>query len=199
MESEWAKCLQKFFHSVAVVLVSFLMLLLTCSGVSTVFVLLVVYEHRLLRMLDEEPKPIHIPAEASATPTPTPVPTPAPAVLPSNPPALPPSKASGKKASLRKHVAHNKNTSAKIHMTQKQIILARLQNGQWFSTVECVRDFHILRLGARIWDLRQEGYEIEERKVEGKSWSEYRLRPSRPITLPPAFPEPEVNTNNRLF
>jgi Helix-turn-helix domain len=42
-----------------------------------------------------------------------------------------------------------------------------------------MRDFHILRLGARIWGLRHEGYEIEERKVEGKSWSEYRLRPPR--------------------
>jgi hypothetical protein len=35
--------------------------------------------------------------------------------------------------------------------------------------VECVCDFHILRLGARVWDLRQEGDEIEERKVEGKA------------------------------
>ena len=30
-----------------------------------------------------------------------------------------------------------------------------------FSTVERVRDFQILRLGARIWDLRQAGWEIE--------------------------------------
>jgi hypothetical protein len=61
-------------------------------------------------------------------------------------------------------------------MTQKEIILNRLNQGTWFSTVECVRDFHILRLGARIFDLRAEGYEIEERKVEGRSYSEYRLR-----------------------
>jgi hypothetical protein len=80
-------------------------------------------------------------------------------------------------------------------MTQKQIILTRLQGGDWFSTVECVRDFHILRLGARIFDLRAEGYEIEERKVEGKSYSEYRLRPARPIVLPPAFPAPEKKEN----
>jgi hypothetical protein len=39
----------------------------------------------------------------------------------------------------------------------------------------CVRGFHILRLGARVYDLKQEGYEIEEQKVEGKSYSEYRL------------------------
>jgi hypothetical protein len=66
-------------------------------------------------------------------------------------------------------------------MTQKQIILKRLNEGTWFSMVECVRDFHILRIGARIWDLRQERYDIEERKVEGKSRSEYRLRPARKI------------------
>jgi Helix-turn-helix domain len=83
-------------------------------------------------------------------------------------------------------------------MTQKEIITKRLQEGTWFSTVECVRDFHILRLGARIWDLRQEGYEIEERKVEGKSWSEYRLRPARKIELPPAF-ERSTEDTPRLF
>jgi hypothetical protein len=46
------------------------------------------------------------------------------------------------------------------------------------STVECVRDFRILRLGARIWHLRKEDYEIEERRVEGTAYSEYRLRPA---------------------
>ena len=56
-----------------------------------------------------------------------------------------------------------------------------------FSTVECVRDFHILRLGARIFDLRKDGYQIEERRVEGTAYSEYRLRPARKIELPPAF------------
>jgi Helix-turn-helix domain len=80
-----------------------------------------------------------------------------------------------------------------MKMNQKDHLLQRLNIGEWFSTVECVRDFHILRLGARIWDLRSEGYEIEERRVEGKNWSEYRLRPARPIVLPPAFkPKPEV-------
>jgi hypothetical protein len=54
-----------------------------------------------------------------------------------------------------------------------------------------MREFHILRLGSRIFDLRKEGYEIEERKVGGKSWSEYRLRPTRKTELPPAF-EPKV-------
>jgi Helix-turn-helix domain len=82
-------------------------------------------------------------------------------------------------------------------MTQKEIILKRLNEGTWFSTVECVRDFHILRLGARIWDLRKEGYEIEERRVEGTAYSEYRLRPARKIELPPAF-KPKT-TSQSLF
>ena len=82
-------------------------------------------------------------------------------------------------------------------MTQKEINFNRLNQGTWFSTVECVRDFHILRLGARIWDLQKEGYEIQERKVEGKNWSEYRLRPARPIVLPPAYPA--ESKQSRLF
>jgi Helix-turn-helix domain len=84
-------------------------------------------------------------------------------------------------------------------MTQKEIILKRLHLGTWFSPVECVRDFHILRLSARIYDLRSEGYEIEERKVEGKSWSEYRMRPPRKVELPPAFPVIEVKGQHPLF
>jgi hypothetical protein len=71
-------------------------------------------------------------------------------------------------------------------MTQKQIILNRLKSGTWFSTVECVRDFHILRL---VFDLRAEGYNIIERKVAGKSWSEYKLIPAVAPVMPPAFPQ----------
>jgi hypothetical protein len=83
-------------------------------------------------------------------------------------------------------------------MTQKEIILKRLKEGAWFSTVECVRDFHILRMGARIWDLKSEGYQIEERKVSGKPYSEYRLRPGAPIIMPPAF-EKKPQTTPGLF
>jgi hypothetical protein len=54
-----------------------------------------------------------------------------------------------------------------------------------------VREFHILRLGTRTWDLRKEGYEIEERRVEGTAYGEYGLRPARKIELPSAF-EPKV-------
>jgi hypothetical protein len=57
---------------------------------------------------------------------------------------------------------------------------------------------NIMRLGARIWDLRKEGYEIEERRVEGTRYSEYRLRPARKIELPPAF-ERSTEDTPRLF
>jgi len=83
-------------------------------------------------------------------------------------------------------------------MTQHDRILQRLETGQWLSSVEASRDMYIMRLGARIWDLRAEGYEIEERKVAGKNWSEYRLRPARKIELPPAF-EKKVAETQRLF
>jgi|SRR5580693_1022686 hypothetical protein len=43
----------------------------------------------------------------------------------------------------------------------------------------------------RAWDLIAEGYEIEERRVERKNFSEYRLRPARKIELPPAFGAPD--------
>jgi hypothetical protein len=82
--------------------------------------------------------------------------------------------------------------------TQKQRILNRLQTGEWLSSVEASRDMFIMRLGARIWDLKSEGYQIEERKVAGKNWSEYRLRPAAPITLPPAF-KPKPHTAPKLF
>lgn len=80
-------------------------------------------------------------------------------------------------------------------MTQRERILARLNSGNWLSAVQASRDMFIMRLGARIYDLKQEGYDIEERKVAGKSWSEYRLRPARKIQLPPAFEQ----QNQQLF
>jgi hypothetical protein len=53
----------------------------------------------------------------------------------------------------------------------------------------------IMRLGAGIWDLRAEGCEIEERRVEGKPFSEHRLRSARKIELPSAFAPRTPNEN----
>jgi hypothetical protein len=50
-------------------------------------------------------------------------------------------------------------------MTQRERILERPQTGEWLSAVQASRDMYIMRLGARIWDLRAEGHEIEEGRV----------------------------------
>jgi hypothetical protein len=39
-------------------------------------------------------------------------------------------------------------------MTQQERILERLKTGEWLSSVEASRDMYIMRLGARIYDLR---------------------------------------------
>jgi hypothetical protein len=65
--------------------------------------------------------------------------------------------------------------------------------------VECVSDFHILRVGAMIWDLRKDGYGIEERRVEGAAYSKYRLRPARKIELPPAFMPKQPDTHSQAL
>ena len=85
----------------------------------------------------------------------------------------------------------------------KDRILERLLTGEWLSTVQMTLDMHIFGGGQRIHDLRKSGYDIEERRVEGKTFSEYRLRPPRPITLPPAFKPapvaPPENKEQKLF
>jgi hypothetical protein len=75
------------------------------------------------------------------------------------------------------------------NMTQKSRILERLKSGEWLSSVEASRDMYIMRLGARIWDLRADGYTIMERRVAGKSFSEYKLIPAVAPVLPPPFKE----------
>jgi Helix-turn-helix domain len=74
-------------------------------------------------------------------------------------------------------------------MTQKERIFNRLKTGEWLSSVEASRNMYIMRLGARIFDLCAEGHNIIERKVAGKSYSEYKLLPPQAPMMPPAFPE----------
>ena len=49
-----------------------------------------------------------------------------------------------------------------------------LRSKEWVSSVDFVNAY-MLRAQARVFELRREGYEIESRKVEGKSYDEYRL------------------------
>ncbi len=62
-------------------------------------------------------------------------------------------------------------------MTQEAMILEALQAGRELTPLDSLREFGCLRLAARIYDLRQAGHRIEERKVVSgrKAWSAYRL------------------------
>ena len=91
-------------------------------------------------------------------------------------------------------------------MTQQQRILERLKTGEWLSSVEASRDMYIMRLGARIFDLRALGHNIIERKVFRKSYSEYKLIPPHVPVMPPPFkqpstkpPVPQNTSNTPLF
>jgi len=62
--------------------------------------------------------------------------------------------------------------------SQNNRVKDRLEEG-WLSSVEAVREMFILRLASRIVDLRKMGHDIEVRTVEGKTYSEYRIKPER--------------------
>jgi hypothetical protein len=64
-------------------------------------------------------------------------------------------------------------------MTQSQEILEYLKTGKWLSPIEALEKFGSFRLGARIFDLRKEGYSFDKRQgTNGKKrWAEYRLKP----------------------
>lgn len=66
--------------------------------------------------------------------------------------------------------------------TQCGAILAALKAGRTLSPMEALREFGCFRLGARIWDLKQQGYPIERSwGTDGeKRWAEYRLVPKIP-------------------
>ena len=63
-------------------------------------------------------------------------------------------------------------------MTQRNNILAYLKSGRSLTPLEALDLFGCLRLGARIWDLRAEGYDIEARtlEVKGKHVAVYSLK-----------------------
>ena len=83
-----------------------------------------------------------------------------------------------------------------MEKTQREIVLEELRKGKWFSTVDAVK-LYILRLGAIIFVLRKDGYNIIERKVANKNYSEYRLVRNR-IELPPAYPDKKPTTAKLL-
>lgn len=61
--------------------------------------------------------------------------------------------------------------------TQCATILRALKAGRQLSPLEALREFGCMRLGARIWDLKQAGHPIERTwGTDGeKRWAEYRM------------------------
>lgn len=62
-------------------------------------------------------------------------------------------------------------------MTQAEAILAHLESGRTITPLEALRDYGCFRLGARIYDLKQQGHQIERRmiSVRGRIAGECRV------------------------
>jgi hypothetical protein len=61
--------------------------------------------------------------------------------------------------------------------TQTDQILKHLQAGGALTPLDALNKFGCFRLGARIWDLKQEGHAIQSEivKINGKRVAEYRM------------------------
>lgn len=62
--------------------------------------------------------------------------------------------------------------------TQTAAILAHLKTGRSITPLDALHDFQCFRLGARIYDLKQDGYNIVKEMVEvapGKRVASYTL------------------------
>ena len=62
--------------------------------------------------------------------------------------------------------------------TQRRRILAHLEQGKPITPLEALKEYGSLRLGARIYDLRRDGYDIRTRMIEvapNKQVAEYKL------------------------
>ncbi len=70
-------------------------------------------------------------------------------------------------------------------MSQKQDILEYLKDGNEITPMEALKKFGCFRLGARIWDLKTEGWEIEAETTEenGKRFSRYKLKTNPQLSL----------------
>jgi len=61
--------------------------------------------------------------------------------------------------------------------TQNGMILRDLKEGKKITPMTAIKDYHCMRLAARIYDLRQQGYSISRSIVHGddKQWAEYKM------------------------
>lgn len=65
-------------------------------------------------------------------------------------------------------------------MSQAADVLAALKRGETLTPLEALRKIGTLRLGARIWDLRRDGHQIETERFHdkrtGKTYARYRMK-----------------------
>lgn len=66
--------------------------------------------------------------------------------------------------------------------TQRNRVLRALQNGERVTSLDAYNKLGITQLGARVWELREKGYNIVTERVKGKnrfgetiSFCEYKL------------------------
>lgn len=72
----------------------------------------------------------------------------------------------------------NINQNETTSQTQSAQILKALKNGDRLTHLDAEKRFNCLRLGARIYDLKQHGHKIERRMIvvpSSKCVAEYRL------------------------
>ena len=68
-------------------------------------------------------------------------------------------------------------------MTQSEKILRHLQDVGEITPMDAIKQYGIMRLGARVWELKHNGYPIETHIATGKNrygetthWAVYRLK-----------------------
>jgi hypothetical protein len=61
--------------------------------------------------------------------------------------------------------------------TQENIILDHLKDHKFITTWEAIQEYRITRLSARIYELREKGYQIITKNIteNGKTFAEYSL------------------------
>lgn len=70
-------------------------------------------------------------------------------------------------------------------MTQSESLLSYLMQGNDITPLEALNKFGCFRLGARMWDLRHEGYDIRSRIVDinGKHVAQYYLYSEKQLEM----------------
>ena len=76
--------------------------------------------------------------------------------------------------------------------SQLEAILEALQAGETLTPLDALNRWGCFRLGARIWDLRHKGYDIENIGTDDGNYARYKLKyPVAIPKLPPAFAPPK--------